>query len=83
MRLRLKSALLGAAAAALALSSAMPALAQEDTLVISIEGFGDWVLVTTRVCVNSPAGSICHTRQHWEWRPEEQREIHRCDGPCP
>lgn len=37
---------------------------------------------------NGRIGNVARTmadeiRAGQEWRPEEQREIHRCDGPCP
>ncbi|MGQ3067751.1 MAG: hypothetical protein ACT6TH_02650 [Brevundimonas sp.] len=73
----------GVSAAFLALSAPLPALAQEDSVVISIEGWGDWVLVTHEVCVSAFGHTVCHQYQKWEWRPEQQREVHRCDGLCP
>ena len=82
MKMGIKKAMFGAFAAALALSSPMSALAQEDVVTINIPGAGSWVLVETTVCLNAPGGSICHTSQKWEWRQEKQVEVVRCDPLC-
>jgi hypothetical protein len=85
MKHRVKTWAVALSAAALTLAT--PALAQDETVIIRVEGVGEWVVVNHEVCVTAMGHTVCHRWQTHEFRREQQEEIRRCttingEGDC-